>query len=62
MTVDNKDFDVLEKRSKDYYDFFIKSKTEVSRNSKELKTDFNLNEAHFEQCFILPHTVSPEPC
>ena len=24
LTVDNKDFDVLEKRSKDYYDFFYK--------------------------------------
>ena len=58
LMTDKKIFDVLEKRSKDYYNLFIKIKAEFPNNSKTLKNKFNLTDTQLEQLFILPHTVA----
>ena len=61
LMIDKKIFDVLEKRSKDYYNLFIRIKAEFSNDSKILKNEFNLTDVQLEQLFILPHTVAFEP-
>ena len=59
--IEKKIFDVLEKRSKDCFNLFIKIKAEFPNKSKTLKNEFNLTDAQLEQLFILPHTVAFEP-
>ena len=61
LMIDKKIFDVLEKRSKDCFNLFIKIKAEFPNKSKTLKNEFNLTDAQLEQLFILPHTVAFEP-
>ena len=60
LMIDKKIFDVLEKRSKDYYNLFIKIKAEFPNNSKTLKNEFNLTDTQLEQLFTLLHTVAFE--
>lgn len=44
VTIDNKDFDVLKKKSKDYYTLIKSSKAKLPNNSQYLRQTFNLSE------------------
>ena len=61
VTIDNKDFDVLKKKSKDYYTITKNSKAKLPNNSQHLRQTFNLSEDHLKKVFWLPHKVSFEP-
>jgi len=61
VTIDNKDFDVLKKKSKDYYTLIKSSKAQLPNNSQHLRQTFNLSEDHLKKVFWLPHKVSFEP-
>ena len=61
VTIDNKDFDVLKKKSKDYYTLIKSSKAKLPNNSQYLRQTFNLSEGHLKKVFWLPYKVSLEP-
>ena len=61
VTIDNKDFDVLKRNSKDYYTLIKSSKAKLPNNSQYLRQTFNLAEDHLKKVFWLPHKVSFEP-
>ena len=57
LIIENNVFDILMKKSKDYYTKLISKKAEFSSNSFVLKRDHNLNEDQLRKVFLLPHTV-----
>ena len=57
LIIQNNDFDVMTKKSKDYYTLLISKKAQFSNSSLFLKREFNLNEDQLEKVFLLPHTV-----
>ena len=61
VTIDNKDFDVLKKKSKDYYTLIKSSKAKLPNSSQYLRQTFNLSVDHVKKIFWLPHKVSFEP-
>ena len=61
VTIDNKDFDVFKKNSKDYYTLIKSSKAKLPNNSQYRRQTFNLSEDHLKKVFWLPHKVSFEP-
>ena len=60
LIIENNVFDILKKKSKDYYTKLISKKAEFSSNSFVLKRDYNLNEDQLRKVFLLPHTVCSE--
>ena len=61
LTIDNKEFDLLEKRLKDYYMLIKRIIAQCPKNSKQLCQDFNLNQDQLKKVFLLPHEVAFEP-
>ena len=61
LIINNNAFDILRKKSKDYYTLIISKKAQFSKHSLVLKRDFNLSEDQLEKVFILPHIVCSEP-
>ena len=61
LTIDNKEFDVLKKKSKDYYMLFIRTIAQFPKNSQHLSQLFSLSEDQLNEMFLLPHKVSFEP-
>ena len=59
LNIDNV-FDILMKKSKDYYTKLISKKAKFSNNSLILKRDFSLNEDQLRKVFLLPHMVCSE--
>jgi len=59
--IDNKVFDVLKKKSKDYYLLIKRRKAQFPNNSRFLKHVFNLADDQLEEVFILPHNLAFEP-
>ena len=59
--IDNKDFDVLKKKSKDYYLLIKSRKAQFPNNSRFLKHDFNLTDDQLKKVFLLPHNLASEP-
>ena len=59
--IDNKDFDALKKKSKDYYLLIKSRKAHFPTNSQFLKQDFNLTDDQLKEVFILPHNLAFEP-
>ena len=59
--IDNKDFDALKKKSKDYYLLIKSRKAQFPNNSRFLKHDFNLTDDQLKKVFILPHNLAFEP-
>ena len=57
LTIENNVFDILIKKSKDYYTRLISKKAKFSKNSLVLKRDFSLNEDELRKVILLPHTV-----
>ena len=60
VMIDNKDFDVLKKNSKDYYTLRKSSKAKLPNNSQYVRQTFNLSD-HLKKVFWLAHKVSFEP-
>ena len=61
LTIDNKEFDILEKKTKDYYMLIKKIIAQCPKNSKHLCRDFNLTQDQLKKVFLLPHEVAFEP-
>ena len=61
LTIDNKEFDILEKKTKDYYMLIKKIIAQCPKNSKDLCRDFNLTQDQLKKVFLLPHEVAFEP-
>ena len=61
LTINNNAFDILRKKSEDYYTLIISKNAQFSKHSLVLKRDFNLSEDQLERVFILPHIVCSEP-
>jgi len=53
-------YDIVMKKSKDYYTKLISKNAKFSNNSLVLKRDFNLNEDQLRKVFLLPHLVCSE--
>ena len=60
LIIENNVFDILIKKSKDYYTRLISKKARFSNNSLVLKRDFSLNEDQLSKVFLLPHMVCSE--
>ena len=60
LNIENNVFDILMKKSKDYYTKLISKKAKFSNNSLILKRDFSLNEDQLRKVFLLPHMVCSE--
>ena len=61
FTIDNNDFDVLKKKSKDYYLLVKSRKAQFPNNSRLLKHDFNLTDDQSKKVFILPLNIAFQP-
>ena len=59
--IDNKGFDAMKKKSKDYYILIKSRKAQLPNNSRLLKHDFNLTDDQLKEVFILPHNLAFEP-
>ena len=59
--IDNKVFDAMKKKSKDYYLLIKSRKAQSPNNSRFLKHDFNLTDDQLKEVFILPHNLAFEP-
>ena len=60
LIIKNNSFDILKKKSKDYYALIISKKAQSSNYSLVLKRDFNLNDVQLEKAFLLPHIICSE--
>ena len=54
-------FDVIEKKSRDYYNLLISNKAQLPNATINLRSKFHLSINQLKQVFILPHTVAFEP-
>ena len=61
LTIDNKEFDILEKKSKDYYMLIKRIIAQCPNNSKHSCQDLNLTQDQLKKVFPLPHEVTFEP-
>ena len=61
LTINNKEFDILEKKSKDYYMLIKRIIAQCPKNSKHLCQDFNLTQDQLKKVFLLTHEVAFEP-
>ena len=62
MTIDNQVFDVMEKKSKQYYSLLIGKKAQLKSAAGKLQKDFNFSLDQLKQLFTLSHKVTLEPC
>ena len=62
LTIDNKEFDILKKKSNDYYMLIKRTIAQCPKNSKPSCQDFNLTQDQLLKVFLLLHEVPFEPC
>ena len=55
------DFDIAEKKTKDYYSLIISNKAQLPSNAKNLKHDFGLSDEDLKIAYNLPHLTAQEP-
>ena len=60
LTIDNKEFDVLTKKSKDYYMLIKGTSAQLPKNSQHLGQAFSLSQDQLKEVFLLPHEVTCE--
>ena len=60
LRINNNDFGVMKKKSKDYYTLIKSAKAQFPNNSKHLKQVFNLTDDQVKKGFALPHTVGTQ--
>ena len=61
LTIENKEFDILEKKSKDYHMLIKRIIAQCPKNSKYLCQDFSLTQGQLKKVFLFPHEVAFEP-
>ena len=61
LNIGNQVFDVMEKKSKQYYSLLISKKAQLPSAASKLQKEFNLSLDQLNQLFILPHKVTLEP-
>ena len=61
LTIDNQVFDVMEKKSKQYYSHLIGKKAQLLSAASKVQREFNFSRDQLKQLFILPHKVTLEP-
>ena len=61
LKIKNNTFDVIEKKSRDYYNLLISNKAQLPNATINLRSEFHLSINQLKQVFILPHTVAFEP-
>ena len=61
LVINDKDFNVLKKKSKDYYSLLLCKKAQFPNRSLTLKREFDLTGDQIQKVYILPHTVCCEP-
>ena len=61
LTIDNQVFDVMEKKSKQYYSLLIGKKAQLPSAASKVQKEFNFLLDQLKQLFILPHKVTLEP-
>ena len=54
-------FDILKKKSKDFYSLIVSRKAQLPNNGKKLIQNFNLTEEELKFAYALPHKVAYEP-
>ena len=57
LVIDDKDYNVLKKKSKDYYSLLLCKKTKFPNRSLTLKLEFDLTGDQLQKVYILSHTV-----
>ena len=60
LTIDDIVFDVMEKKSKQYYSLLIGKKAHLPSAASKLQKEFNFSIDQLNQIFILPHKVTLE--
>ena len=61
LVINDKDFNVLKMKSKDYYSLLLCKKAQFPTRSQTLKREFDLTGDQLQKVYILPHTVCCEP-
>ena len=61
LTIDHQAFDVMEKKSKQYYSLLIGKKAQLPSAASKLQREFNFSLDQLRQLFKLPHKVTLEP-
>ena len=61
LTIENQVFDVMEKKSKQYYSLLIGKKAQLPSAASKVQKEFNFSLDQLKQLFILPHKVTLEP-
>ena len=59
--INNEEFDLTKRKSKDYYSLLIKKKACFPNFAQKLKSDFNLSNEDLKKAFLLPHSIAFEP-
>ena len=60
LIIENKIFDIKDKKSKDYYSLLVSKKAQPPNIIHKLKSDFNFTTQQFREIFSLPHLVALE--
>ena len=61
LVINDNAFNVLKKKSKDYYSLLLSKKAQFPNRSLTLKRNFDLTGDQLQKVYILPHTVCCEP-
>jgi len=60
LIIENKIFDIKDKKSKDYYSLLVSKKAQPPNIIHKSKSDFNFTTQQFREIFSLPHLVAFE--
>ena len=61
LVINDNAFNVLKKKSKDYYSLLLSKKAQLPNRGLTLKHEFDLTDDELQKAYILPHTVCCEP-
>ena len=61
LVINDKDYNVLTKKSKDYHSLLLCKKAQFPNGSLALKREFDQTGDQLHKVYILPHTVCCEP-
>ena len=61
LVINDNAFNVLKKKSKDYYSLLLSQKAQFPNRGLTLKHEFDLTDDELQKAYILPHTVCSEP-
>ena len=61
LVINDKAFNVVTKKSKDYYSLLLSKKAQFPNRSLTLKREFDLTDDQLQKVYILPRTVCSVP-